>query len=100
MGFQWGANLGPHDIFKIICLLLLIKITLMFGTTGNTMDEVEYMGPAPGNVDILVYFTDQQGKPSEIRNVDLDKFGMFNVHDCVNKIATMSPFYFLVSFYC
>uniref|UniRef100_K7K378 Transposase MuDR plant domain-containing protein n=1 Tax=Glycine max TaxID=3847 RepID=K7K378_SOYBN len=51
------------------------------------MDEVEYIGLAPSNVDILVHFMDQRGEPSEICNVDSDKFGMFGTHDCVNNIA-------------
>ncbi|TKY47585.1 hypothetical protein E2542_SST29645 [Spatholobus suberectus] len=52
---------------------------------GNTMDADDYLGPQPGNVDSLVHFTEKSNEPN--KNVDLDKFGIFDTHDVVNELV-------------
>ncbi|TKY56698.1 hypothetical protein E2542_SST21144 [Spatholobus suberectus] len=51
------------------------------------MDDMEYMKPEPGNMNILVHFLEKKGDPTAIRNVDLDRFGMFDATDSVNMIT-------------
>ncbi|TKY63939.1 hypothetical protein E2542_SST13823 [Spatholobus suberectus] len=53
----------------------------------DTMDDMAYMGPKPGNVDVLVHFMEMKGDPIVIQNVDPDRFDMFDATDSVNMIA-------------
>ncbi|TKY50150.1 hypothetical protein E2542_SST27605 [Spatholobus suberectus] len=51
------------------------------------MDDVPYLGLMPSNVDILVHFTKRSGAPNTIRNVDPNKFSIFDAHNAVNELA-------------
>ncbi|TKY45123.1 hypothetical protein E2542_SST31410 [Spatholobus suberectus] len=65
----------------------------LLGGEGNdlvwryNMYEEPYIGPLPGNVDILVHFTKVTSEPNAIRNMDPNRFGVYDAHDAVNQMA-------------
>ncbi|TKY44574.1 hypothetical protein E2542_SST30851 [Spatholobus suberectus] len=48
------------------------------------MDDLPYLGPLSGNVDILVHFIEKGDKPNTIHNMDPDKSRIFDARDVVN----------------
>ncbi|TKY51547.1 hypothetical protein E2542_SST23063 [Spatholobus suberectus] len=61
--------------------------TEVLWSTGQVMDKDSYIGPASGNMDILVHFTKVTSETSAMRNMDLDQFGIFDAHDAINMMV-------------
>lgn len=45
-----------------------------------------YLGPQSSNMDILLHFVDAGGSPLSIRNMDPDKYGVFDIQEDVNGL--------------
>ncbi|TKY56137.1 hypothetical protein E2542_SST20578 [Spatholobus suberectus] len=53
----------------------------------NIMDDLPYLGPMPGNVDILAHFTKRIGAPNTVQNMDPGKFSIFDTYNVVNMLV-------------